>query len=172
LNSLPSKHFSNFLVKSSKPSLYRHFSDFSRYFPTCLIYFHFHSQQAPVTTLLTTLREHCLSILTDNFGRLPSLKVKQDNGSGQRLPETLHSTQAASVNPLHPNCYTSVLYSYYQVYTVAIRGKGFDHCFADKNVGIPVNPKNATKLSHRLIGSNTVEITMLTATTRSLINND
>jgi hypothetical protein len=34
-----------------------------------------------------------------------------DNGSGQRLPESLHPTQAASVNPLHPNCYAVELTS-------------------------------------------------------------
>lgn len=30
------------------------------------------------------------------------------NGSGQRLPIPLHLTQAAPVNPLHPNCYAAL----------------------------------------------------------------
>jgi hypothetical protein len=39
------------------------------------------------------------------------MQNKQANGSGQRLLRSLHPTKAASVNPLHPNCYTARLYS-------------------------------------------------------------
>ena len=40
------------------------------------------------------------------FDYAPTVKLKQASGSGQRLPISLHPTQALSVNPLHPNCYT------------------------------------------------------------------
>ncbi|WP_421659392.1 hypothetical protein [Leptothermofonsia sp. ETS-13] len=42
------------------------------------------------------LLNHCITLLP-----------KRANVSGQRLPGSLHPTQAASVNPLHPNCYVS-----------------------------------------------------------------
>ncbi|WP_416673812.1 hypothetical protein [Egbenema bharatensis] len=52
---------------------------------------------------VTGLRSLNIAIPTDKLDVHPNPKTKPANGSGQRLLMSLHRTQAASVNPLHPN---------------------------------------------------------------------
>lgn len=38
-----------------------------------------------------------------------TVRTERHNGSGQRLPKPLYSTQLVSLNPLHPDCYPQMV---------------------------------------------------------------
>ena len=65
------------------------------------------------------------------------------NGSGQRLPVSLHPTQAALVNPLHPNCYAAQLVEQLKAENPGILSEdvyNFDYSanFAPKSLRVPL----------------------------------